>query len=278
MREAEDGDSEVDSSITQAEVTEVVPSPGKVYARVLEKENSADSRIPSDSGGTMRFSSWSWNSGPALYPPQGARGFMGVCPTSPHVLCGSGEGIRPCPSNVVFCGRSAPRVWGPGPLLRAVRSLCNDDRSRSLVRIAGSKSDLFPVHMLDSGRAALYDVVLLASSSQDLQHVLELERFAAAECEAAGMGIRISTSKSEAMVLDRKRVVCPLRDKIADRIQAAEMSFLRRVAGRSLRDRGEKLGHSGGARSRAAAPSLIERSQLRWLGHLFRMPPGRTLP
>ncbi|KAI3363640.1 hypothetical protein L3Q82_001272 [Scortum barcoo] len=41
---------------------------------------------------------------------------------------------------------------------------------------------------------------------QDLQHVLE--RFAA-ECEAAGM--RISTSKSEAMVLDRKRVVCPLR-------------------------------------------------------------------
>ncbi|KAI3359124.1 hypothetical protein L3Q82_002670 [Scortum barcoo] len=55
-------------------------------------------------------------------------------------------------------------------------------------------------------RIAGNDVVLLASSSQDLQHVLE--RFAA-ECEAAGM--RISTSKSEAMVLDRKRVVCPLR-------------------------------------------------------------------
>ncbi|KAI3377068.1 hypothetical protein L3Q82_000278 [Scortum barcoo] len=50
------------------------------------------------------------------------------------------------------------------------------------------------------------DVVLLASSSQDLQRVLE--RFAA-ECEAAGM--RISTSKSEAMVLDWKRVACPLR-------------------------------------------------------------------
>ncbi|KAI3366802.1 hypothetical protein L3Q82_009465, partial [Scortum barcoo] len=50
------------------------------------------------------------------------------------------------------------------------------------------------------------DVVLLASSSQDLQRVLE--RFAA-ECEAVGM--RISTSKSEAMVLDRKRVACPLR-------------------------------------------------------------------
>ncbi|KAI3357036.1 hypothetical protein L3Q82_003671 [Scortum barcoo] len=72
------------------------------------------------------------------------------------------------------------------PLLRAVRSLY--DRSRSLVRIAGN------------------DVVLMASSSQDLQHVLG--RFAA-ECEVAGM--RISTSKSEAMVLDRKRVACPLQ-------------------------------------------------------------------
>ncbi|KAK3542752.1 hypothetical protein QTP70_001880 [Hemibagrus guttatus] len=52
------------------------------------------------------------------------------------------------------------------------------------------------------------------------------------------------------------------------------MSFLRRVAGRSLRDRvrssvtREKLG---------VEPLLlhIERGQLRWLGHLFRMPPGR---
>ncbi|KAK3518142.1 hypothetical protein QTP70_033233 [Hemibagrus guttatus] len=59
-----------------------------------------------------------------------------------------------------------------GPLLRAVRSLYN--QSRSLVRIA---------------------------SCLDLQHALG--RFAA-ECEAAGM--RVSTSKSEAMVLDRKKV------------------------------------------------------------------------
>ena len=50
------------------------------------------------------------------------------------------------------------------------------------------------------------DVVLLAPSNHDLQ--LSLERFAA-ECEAAGM--RISTSKSEAMVLSRKRVECPLQ-------------------------------------------------------------------
>ncbi|KAI3361665.1 hypothetical protein L3Q82_002028 [Scortum barcoo] len=50
------------------------------------------------------------------------------------------------------------------------------------------------------------DVVLLASSRSDLQ--LSLEQFAA-ECEAPGM--RISTSKSKAMVLSRKRVNCPLR-------------------------------------------------------------------
>ncbi|KAI3352988.1 hypothetical protein L3Q82_019558 [Scortum barcoo] len=126
---------------------------------------------------------------------------MGVCPTSPHVLCGSGEGIRPCPS--WYSVGSAPRVWGPGPLLRAVRSLY--DRSRSLVRIAGRflgvargrRESRFGNHRISSLLFA-DDVVLLASSSQDLQHVLE--RFAA-ECEAAGM--RISTSKSEAMVLDR---------------------------------------------------------------------------
>ncbi|KAK3565439.1 hypothetical protein QTP86_009697 [Hemibagrus guttatus] len=50
------------------------------------------------------------------------------------------------------------------------------------------------------------DVVLLAPLSLDLQHVLG--RFAA-ECEAAGM--RVSTSKLEAMVLDRKKVACTLQ-------------------------------------------------------------------
>ncbi|KAI3373182.1 hypothetical protein L3Q82_006507 [Scortum barcoo] len=50
------------------------------------------------------------------------------------------------------------------------------------------------------------DVVLLASSGQDLQHLLG---WFTAECEAARM--RISTSKSEDMVLEWKRVACPLR-------------------------------------------------------------------
>ncbi|KAK3514742.1 hypothetical protein QTP70_029692 [Hemibagrus guttatus] len=207
-----------------------------------------------------------------------------------------------------------------GPLLRAVRSQYN--RSRSLVRIA---------------------------SCLDLQHALG--RFAA-ECEAAGM--RFSTSKSEAMVLDRKKVACTLQvggevlpqveefkylgvlftsegrmdreidrwigaaaavmrsmyqsvvvkkelsrkaklsiyqsiyaptltyghelwvmtERVRSRIQAAEMSFLRRVAGRSLRDR---IRSSVTREELGVEPLLlrIERGQLRWLGHLFQMPPGR---
>ncbi|TWW57747.1 R2DM Retrovirus-related Pol polyprotein from type II retrotransposable element [Takifugu flavidus] len=193
------------------------------------------------------------------------------------------------------------------------------------------------------------DVVLLASSARDLQ--LSLDRFAAA-CEAAGM--RISTSKSEAMVLNRKKVECLLRvkeeilpqveefkylgvlftsegrmereidrrigaastvmralhrsvvvkrelsrkaklsiyrsifvptltyghelwvmtERTRSRVQAAEMSFLRRVAGLSLRDRVR----SSAIREELGVESLllrVERSQMGWLGHLVRMPPGR---
>ncbi|XP_048009164.1 uncharacterized protein LOC125243494 [Megalobrama amblycephala] len=186
------------------------------------------------------------------------------------------------------------------------------------------------------------DVVLLAPSNQDLQRAWELA------------GMRISTSKSEAMVLSRKRVACPLQvggvvlpqveefkylgvlfmseertereidrriggasavmrsmylsvvvkkelsreaklsiywsiyiptltyghelwvmtERMRSRIQAVEMSFLRRVAGRSLRDR---VRSSVTQEELRVEPLLlhIERSQLRWLGHLFRMPPGR---
>ncbi|TWW55955.1 hypothetical protein D4764_09G0010050 [Takifugu flavidus] len=191
------------------------------------------------------------------------------------------------------------------------------------------------------------DMVLLASSARDLQ--LSLDRFATA-CEAAGM--KISTSKSEAMVLNRKKVECLLQvteeilpqveefkyfgvlftsegrmeqeinrrigaasavmrtlsvvvkrelsqkaklsiyrsifvptltyghelwvmtERTRSRVQAAEMSFLHRVAGLSLRDRVR----SSAIREELGAESLllrVERSQMRWLGHLVRMPPGR---
>lgn len=47
-----------------------------------------------DAEESIWFSSWPWNSGPALYSLQGARGRMGVCLTSPHVFCGPGEGLQ----------------------------------------------------------------------------------------------------------------------------------------------------------------------------------------
>ncbi|XDV12047.1 hypothetical protein PO909_000801 [Leuciscus waleckii] len=52
------------------------------------------------------------------------------------------------------------------------------------------------------------------------------------------------------------------------------MSFLRRVAGRSLRDR---VRISVSRMELRVEPLLlhIERGQQRWLGHLLRMPPGR---
>uniref|UniRef100_A0A8C6U6H5 Uncharacterized protein n=1 Tax=Neogobius melanostomus TaxID=47308 RepID=A0A8C6U6H5_9GOBI len=64
-----------------------------------------------------------------------------------------------------------------------------------------------------------------------------------------------------------------MTERTRSRIQAAEMSFLRRVAGRTLPDRVR----SSVTREELGVESLllhVERSQLRWLGHLFRMPPG----
>ncbi|KAI3353230.1 hypothetical protein L3Q82_019265 [Scortum barcoo] len=185
------------------------PPPGKVYARVLERRIQADSR-PSDSGGTMRFSSWSWNTGPTSSIPlhrvlEGLWEF--AQPVHVHVLCGSGR-RHSTVSLVVFCGECSMRVWGPGAFAKGC-SVSLYDREQELGshcrwqtgflwRSQGPEGVRFGNHRISS--------LLFADDVQDLQHVLE---WFAAECEAAGM--RISTSKSEAMVLDRKRVACPLR-------------------------------------------------------------------
>ncbi|MEJ4486828.1 reverse transcriptase family protein [Enterococcus faecium] len=210
--------------------------PGKVYSRVLERRVRliVEPRIQEEQCG---------------FRP--GRGTLDQLYTLHRVLEGSWEFAQPvhmCFVDLEKAFDCVPRgiLWEVlreygvgGPLLGAVRSLYN--RSRSLVRIAGSKSDLFPVHVglrqgcplspvlfiifmdrisrrsrgpegvrFGSSRISSLlfadDVVLLAPSSQDLQHALG--RFAT-ECEAAGM--RISTSKSEAMVLHRKQVVCPLQ-------------------------------------------------------------------
>ncbi|KAK3559185.1 hypothetical protein QTP86_005078 [Hemibagrus guttatus] len=355
--------------------------PGKVYSRVLERRVRplVKPRIQEEQ---------------CSFRP--SRGTLDQLYTLHRVLEGSWEFAQPvhmCFVDLEKAFDHVPRgiLWEVlweygvcGPLLRTVQSLYN--RSRSLVRIASCKSDLFPVHvglrqgcplspvlfivfmdrisrrsqglegvqfgdhrLIISSLIFADDVVLLTSSGLDLQHALG--RFTA-ECEAAGM--RVSTSKSEAMVLDRKKVACTLQvggevlpqveefkylgdlftsegrmdreidrrigaaaavmrsmywsvvvkkelsrkaklsiyqsiyvptltyghelwvmtERVRSRIQAAEMSFFRRVAGRSLRDR---VRSSVTREELGVEPLLlhIERGQLRWLGHLFRMPPGR---
>ena len=65
-----------------------------------------------------------------------------------------------------------------------------------------------------------------------------------------------------------------MTERTRSRVQAAEMSFLRRVAGVSLRDR---VRSSAIREELGLEPLLLylERSQLRWFGHLVRMPTGR---
>ncbi|XP_061740413.1 uncharacterized protein LOC133541215 [Nerophis ophidion] len=65
-----------------------------------------------------------------------------------------------------------------------------------------------------------------------------------------------------------------MTERIRSRVQAAKISFLRRVAGLSLRDRVRSSAIREGL---TVKPLLlhIERSQMRWFGHLVRMPPER---
>ncbi|KAI3363672.1 hypothetical protein L3Q82_001297 [Scortum barcoo] len=277
--EAGAGDSEVDSSITRAEVTEVVrkllggKAPGvdeirPEYLKSLDVVGLSWLTRLCNIAWRLGTVPLEWQTGvvvPLFKKGTGERNnavFVLVVEqwtSSLYLSTGCLEGLWEFAQPVHMCfvdlEKAFDRVprgilWGVlreygvrGPLLRAVRSLY--DRSRSLVRIAGSKSDLFPVHVgLRQGcplspvlfiifmdrisrrsqgpegvrfgnhriSSLLFadDVVLLASSSsQDLQHVLERVCSRVKCGEAAGM--RISTSKSEAMVLDRKRVACPLR-------------------------------------------------------------------
>ncbi|TWW63622.1 hypothetical protein D4764_03G0006300 [Takifugu flavidus] len=130
--------------------------------------------------------------------------------------------------------------------------------------------------------------------------------------------MRISTSKSEAMVLDRKKVECLLRVKEEILPQVEEFKYLgvlftsegrmereidrrisaastvmrtlhrsvvvNRFTGRSsflpspmVMSFGDRV-RSSAIREELGVESLllrVERSQMGWLGHLVRMPPGR---
>ncbi len=116
--------------------------PEKVYARVLER------RI------RPIVEPWIQEEQCGFRP---GRGTLDQLYTLSRVLEGSWEFAQPihmCFVDLEKAFDCVPRgiLWRVlweygvrGPLLRAVRSLY--DRSRSLVRIAGSKSDLFPVHV-----------------------------------------------------------------------------------------------------------------------------------
>jgi len=103
------------------------------------------------------------------------------------------------------------------------------------------------------------DVVLLPTSDRDLQHALG--RFAA-ECEAVGM--RVSTSKSEAMVLCRKMVDCSLRVGNELLPQAKEFKYLRVLftsEGRMEREMDRRIG-AASAVMRALYRSLVVKREL----------------
>ncbi|KAK3571287.1 hypothetical protein QTP86_005927 [Hemibagrus guttatus] len=197
VEEPESKDSEVDSFITQAEVTEVVQQllGGKAPGVDEIRPEYLKSLDVVGLSWLTRLCKIAWRSGTVSL--DWATGVV-IPLFKKGDQRGSWEFAQPVHMCFVDLEKAFDRVprgilWEVlweygvrGPLLRAVLSLYN--RSRSLVRIAS------------------YDVVLLAPSSLDLQHALG---HFAAESEVAGM--RVSTSKSVAMDRDRKKVACTLQ-------------------------------------------------------------------
>ncbi|TWW74022.1 hypothetical protein D4764_14G0000230 [Takifugu flavidus] len=187
--------------------------PGKVYSGVLERRvrRIVEPRIQEEQCG---------------FRP--GRGTVDQLYTLSRVFEGTWEFAQPVHMCFVDLEKAFDRVprgvlWGvlreygvSGPLIRAVRSLYDrlPEFGPNCWQISRCSHGVEGIRFGDLRITSLLfadDVVLLASSARDLQ--LSLDRFAAA-CEAAGM--RISTSKSEAMVLNRKKVECLLRVRRRD--------------------------------------------------------------
>ncbi|KAI3362005.1 hypothetical protein L3Q82_012347 [Scortum barcoo] len=108
-------------------------------------------------------------------------GLWEVCPTNPHVLCGSGEGILTVFPRGILWG-VLHEYWGPGPFakgcsvsVRLEQELGSHCRQIFMDRISRCSKGPEGVRVGNHRISSLLfadDVVLLASSSQDLQHVL----------------------------------------------------------------------------------------------------------
>ncbi|KAI3366655.1 hypothetical protein L3Q82_009343 [Scortum barcoo] len=222
----------VDSSITQAEVTEVVQCKllgGKAPGVDEIRPEYLKSLDVVGLSWLTRLCNIAWREVEGQYLWSGKLGwwwslflkrggperFMGVCPTSPHVLCGSGEGIRPCPSWWYSVGSAPVSMYGVrGPFKLKGCSVSLYDRSRSLVCALPAVSQTCSQYMLDSGRLGLPfvtdDVVLLASHQARTFSMCWSGLQPSVKCgwdENQHLQIRGHGT----MVLDRKRVVCPLR-------------------------------------------------------------------
>ncbi|TWW65163.1 hypothetical protein D4764_21G0000630 [Takifugu flavidus] len=182
-------------------------------------------------------------------------------------------------------------LWGvlreygvSGPLILAVRSLY--DWCQSLVRIAGSgvpspvKEEILP-----QVEEFKYLGVLFTSEGRMQQEIDRQIGVASAVMWTLHRSVVVKREPSQKAKLSIYRSIFVatltyghelwvMTERTRSRVQAAKMSFLRRVAGLSLRDR---VRSSAIWKELGVEPLLlrVERSQMRWLGHLVRMPPGR---
>ncbi|KAI3374957.1 hypothetical protein L3Q82_021489 [Scortum barcoo] len=238
-------------SVFQLQGDHTSQPPGKVYARVLERRIRpiVDPWIQEEQCG-FRPGRGTVDQLYTLHRVLG--GFMGVCPTSPHVLCGSGEGIRPCPS------------WysvGSAPDLQHVLEQFAAECEAAGMRISTSKSEAM---VLDRKRVACplrvggevlpqveefkYLGVLFTSEGKMEREIDRRIGAASAVMRSVYRTVVVKKELSRKAKLSIYRsIYVPtltyghelwvMTERTRSRIQAAEMSFLRRVAGRSLRDR-----------------------------------------
>ncbi|KAI3371037.1 hypothetical protein L3Q82_023518 [Scortum barcoo] len=227
------------------------------------EENSADSR-PSDSGGTMRFSSLVVEHWTSSIPSTGCLRVYGWEFAQPVHMCfvDLEKAFDRVPRGILW--EKCSMRWRAFPLRVGGEVLPQVEEFKYLGVLFTSEGKIEREidRRIGAASAVMRSVYRTVVVKKELSRKAKLSIY---------RSIYVPT-------LTYGHELWVMTERTRSRIQAAEMSFLRRVAGRSLRDRvrssvtREELG------GRPVEPLLlhIERSQLRrWLQHLFRMPPGR---